>query len=205
VFDGNGKKITDMKDLGLTFGTTMETVMKKTIPDAIARLTTVLEGLAKFLGITLPKAAEDGASDAQKSLDDLSVPDLTVHVGFDTSGVPTLPDFPRHVNDDGTVSVDGSSTGSIVRPWGLQRFAGGGLVGPDNRLVAVSDGELIMNVGQQKHVADALKSPGVVENHFHGPVLAERDYVERMGEWILTGIRRHNLPQFGRLVRTVAP
>ena len=29
VFDEDGKKITDMKDLGLTFGTTMETTMKK--------------------------------------------------------------------------------------------------------------------------------------------------------------------------------
>ncbi len=201
LFDENGKKITDMKDLGLTFGTTMETVMKKTIPDAIAKLTTVLEGLAKFLGITLPGAAEDGADQTQAALDGITPPDLTFRPTVDLSGLPSSSDFPQ------PQQIEGSSTGSIVRPWGLQHFASGGIAGPDNRLVAVSDGELIMNVAQQKNVAGALQGGGgdIIIN-FNGTVLAAKEYIEQhVVEPVLTGIDRYHRARFGRLVAAVTP
>lgn len=126
LFDENGKKITDLKDFGLTFGTTMETVMKKTIPDAIAKLTIVLEGLAKFLGITLPDAAKDGADKAQSELNDITPPDLTVHVKtqFDPSETPDYSGgFDGHTYGDGASSPEGFAGGS----GGFRNFGTGTL------------------------------------------------------------------------------
>jgi hypothetical protein len=74
VFDADGKKITDMSQLGLTFGDTMETVMTVTIPNAIAQLTAVLQGIATFLGIRLPEAAQTGAAGVQGALDGITPP-----------------------------------------------------------------------------------------------------------------------------------
>lgn len=166
VFDDNGKKITDIKDLGLIFGDTMETVMKKTIPDAIAKLTTVLEGLAKFLGIDLPKAAEDGAADTQNSLDGITPPDLTVHVKtqFDPASSPD------YNNPDNAPPPEGSWRGSFVRPWGLQYLAAGGLAaalatgafiprGSDTIPAMLTPGEGVVNTLGMSHLGiDGLRS-----------------------------------------------
>src|SRR6185503_11772494 len=141
LFDENGKKITDMKDLGLTFGTTMETVMKKTIPDAIARLTVVLEGLAKFLKIDLPGAAAAGADGMQDEFDK-NAPVLRPKIEWPDGG-PTG-DWPSGFNGQ----PDGASTGAWVRPWGLQHLARGGFARTDTVAAMLTPGELVLNAAQ---------------------------------------------------------
>lgn len=152
VFDENGNKITSMSQLGLTFGTTMQTVMTQTIPNALARLNAILEGFANFFKITLPQAAESGAAGIQDAIDGITGKDVTVqvHSAFD----PNAPDVGGFT---GQVAPDGGATGAFVQPWGLQHFARGGFArGTDTIPAMVSPGELIMTVAQQKNVASAL-------------------------------------------------
>jgi hypothetical protein len=86
VFDANGQKITNIDQLGLKFGTTMQQAMK-TVETSISRLNVILEGLAKFLGITLPKAAQTGADGVNDALGDIEDPEINVRVN--------VPDIPR--------------------------------------------------------------------------------------------------------------
>lgn len=119
LFDADGKKIENLGELGLTFGDTMQTVMSD-IKTAIGSLELVLRGLADFFGITLPAAAQKGADGVQGALDGIEAPDLTVRVGYDTSG------FPKGGGYD-VPAAETSARGSFVRPWGLQYLAAGGL------------------------------------------------------------------------------
>lgn len=147
-WDDNNHKITDISQLGLTFGTTMETTMAK-VETSIGRLALVLEGLAKFLGITLPKAAEDGAEKISDAFDDLD-PVITPRV-----------DWPKETwgyGGDGPV-LDGAATGARVTPFGLQHLKGGGFArGTDTVPAMLTPGELVINAAQQANLAAALSA-----------------------------------------------
>lgn len=171
-WDDNKHKITDITQLGLTFGTTMETTMRM-VGEATDRLVLVLEGLAKFLGITLPKKAEDGAADVQAALDGIEAPDLTVKVDFDVEKLPKIPsggwvpDVPE---------IQGAATGAKVKPWGLQHFA----KGTDTIPAMLTPGELVLNAAQQKSLGNALSAGSVVVNltMYVDGVFSEHDLVQ---------------------------
>ncbi len=168
LLDANGKEITDLGSLGLTFGDTMETVMKVTIPNALDRLNTVLDGLAKFLGIDLPAAAKTGADGIQDHLDDITPPDLTVHVGAIYDGFKNSPDF-----NGQTQVLDGAASGGLVTDIGIQHFAMGGRVlrfmpqGTDTQPAMLTPGEVVLNAAQQKNVAGEMGGGTTVVNHYH--------------------------------------
>lgn len=131
VYDENGGKITDITELGLTFGGTMETVVGR-IETVFDRLLLVLEGMARFFKVTLPGAAEDGASGIQDALDSIDVPDLTVPVTYD---YPDPADY--HTETQGFTygegrpgDVGGAFRGGLVTARGVQHFAQGGKVLP---------------------------------------------------------------------------
>lgn len=194
VFDQDGKKITNIEQLGLTFGTTMESTMK-TVGTAVDRLNLILEGLAKFLGIELPKAAQQGAEGVSDALAGIEEPTIDVNIRIPEEFRKDFPagDFPVLV-------PDGASRGAKVQPWGLEYFAHGGFArGRDTIPAMVSPGELIINTAQQENVAAALTRPSTFEFHAHGPVLAEDDYLERKANVILRGIERYFMREFERL------
>jgi hypothetical protein len=163
VFDTDGKKIGNMEELGLTFGDTMETVMTVTIPDAIGKLTLVLEALAKFFGITLPGAAEDGVGGINDALRDIEVPEINIPINYD---VPKPRDFPDAVPNGGGEyqSADGAASGGLVGANGIQRFANGGRVlnfqprGTDTVPAMLTPGEVVLNAAQQRNLAGAIDS-----------------------------------------------
>ncbi len=188
VFDENGDKITDINKLGLKFGTTMQEAMTK-VEGAVDRLTVVLEGLARFLGIDLPKAAAKGADKIQDELDAISLPNLS------------LPNITSQ--DELERKVPGyAATGGLVKPWGIQHFAEGGMArGTDTVRAMLTPGEVILNAAQQKNVAGAITDNRPIVFNFHGPVLAAKEYVEReLIEPILNEIQRNHLSRFRRLV-----
>jgi hypothetical protein len=141
LYDENGKKITDMKDTGLTFGTTMETTMK-TVGSAVDKLTDVLANLAKFLADKLPAAAKEGAAETNEELGKIKDPVVTVKYRDEGPGSPTFvppPDSP------------GAAIGARVQPWGLQHLASGGLArGTDTVPAMLTPGELVLNKDQQR-------------------------------------------------------
>lgn len=187
VFDKDGKKITDMSQLGLTFGQTMETVMTQTIPSAIAKLTLVLEGIAKFLGIKLPEAAQTGADKVQTELDGIEPPDLTIDVDFDIAKFKLPKNIPREFD------IEGFQHGSD----GIRDFGSGTLAMLHGREAVVTEGQL-----KQAASASQMDSMGAVtiENHFHGAVLAEKSYVaQHVTEPVLESIERYFLRKFARL------
>lgn len=141
VFDKDGKKITDMKDLGLTFGTTMETTMAK-VGLATDRLTLVLEDLAKFLKEKLPNAAKEGAEKTNDELGKIEDPVVTVKYRDEGPGSPGFVPPPES---------PGAASGARVRPWGLQHLASGGLArGTDTVPAMLTPGELVLNKDQQR-------------------------------------------------------
>ncbi len=175
VFDENGKKITDIKDLGLTFGTTMQSTMAK-VETSVGRLALVLEGLAKFLGITLPKAAADGADKIDKAFDDLD-PVITPRVEW--------PEFPD--GQAGAVTVpDAAATGARVTPFGLQHLKGGGFArGTDTVPAMLTPGELVINAAQQANLAAALSAGAarptlIIERLEVSGVFSENDFQTTM-------------------------
>jgi hypothetical protein len=108
VFDENGKNIHDMTQLGLTFGTSMETTMKK-VEGAVDRLAGVLEGLARFLGVTLPRKAEEGADGVNEALDGIKNPVIKPRVEW-----PEGFDVPEFAEGSGGIRDFGSGTPAIL-------------------------------------------------------------------------------------------
>jgi TP901 family phage tail tape measure protein len=114
VFDEDGKKITNMSQLGLTFGTTMETTMTK-VGQATDRLVLVLEDLAKFLKDKLPAAAKTGAEGVNRELDKIEDVEVDVNVnppsGLPDKNAPTgEPQVPGFATGSGGVMDFGAGT-----------------------------------------------------------------------------------------------
>lgn len=172
VFDADGKKITDISQLGLKFGTTMETAMK-TVATAVSRLTTVLEGLAKFLGIELPKAAEEGVDGINDELKKIVIPDFDPKI--DIGRVPDFsqPDVPQF------------KTGSE----GVQDFGSGTLAMLHGREAVITESDLRRNATASFQGA----APITINNEFHiDGVFSEGDLVQT--------IQRRFIPIFNRSI-----
>jgi hypothetical protein len=97
-----------MTQLGLTFGTSMETTMKK-VEGAVDRLAGVLEGLARFLGVTLPRKAEEGADGVNEALDGIKNPVIKPRVEW-----PEGFDVPEFAEGSGGIRDFGSGTPAIL-------------------------------------------------------------------------------------------
>lgn len=184
VFDADGKKITNINDLGLTFGTTMQTTMAK-VETAVGRLSLVLEGLARFLGVKLPEAAERGVDGINDALDGIETPVIKPRIEF-----PESPNPGDHSGDH--QSVDGASTGARVTPFGLQHLKGGGFArGTDTIPAMLTPGELVLNAAQQANLGAALAGGGrggptlVVEQLIVTGVFSEGDLKQTMVRHIL--------------------
>lgn len=186
VFDENGNKVTDITQLGLKFGVTMETAMTS-VGKAVDRLTLVLEALARFLGIELPKAAEKAADGINDALDDIEDPEINVRVN-----VPKIPspDFPT----DWDFEPESFGVGS----GGIRDFGSG--------TPAILHGREGVYTEQQMAMMQRSSGPVTIENHFHGPVLAEDAYVEQhFGRPILQSFVRYHQEEFRRAVELVKP
>lgn len=195
VFDENGNKITSMSQLGLTFGTTMQTVMTQTIPNALARLNAILEGFANFFKITLPQAAETGAAGIQDAIDGITGKDVTVqvHSAFDPNA-PDVGGFTGQV-------AEGFASGS----GGFRNF-GTGTRAILHGVEAVVTPEQLAEMRRQPSAPLGMADSGkvTIENHFHGPVLAEKDYVEQnLSGIVLDGFIRYHKSKLTRVVASV--
>jgi hypothetical protein len=96
-------------------------------------------------------AAEQAARDAQAAMDGLTAPDLTINVGFNTSGWENSPDA-------GGQTAGASSRGSYVSPWGLSYFKQGGVAG----MLAASLAALFVPRGTDRIPAMLSVGEGVV-------------------------------------------
>lgn len=173
VFDADGKKITDISQLGLKFGTTMETAMK-TVATAVSRLTTVLEGLAKFLGIELPKAAEEGVEGINDELKKIEIPDFDPKID-----IGRVPDF----SEQG--GIPQFHTGSN----GVQDFGSGTLVNLRGREAVITESDLRANAATSFQAA----APVVVNLTMHvDGVFSEGDLVQT--------VQRRIVPIFNRTI-----
>lgn len=145
LFDKNGDKVTNLSDLGLTFGTDMVTATKN-VQDALTHLADVIE---KILG---PKLS-----------------DITQKTNDIAGAASKIPDNP--FKDWSTPDLPGdsnfASTGGRVTAHGIQHFARGGVVlpfvprGPDRVPIMAEPGELILNAAQQHAVGAALSASNV--------------------------------------------
>lgn len=139
IYDDNGVKITDMKDLGLTFGSTMEKTMKDVVTPAIQHLADVIQN-------TLGPAIKN-------------IPQPTI-VGHVTWNVDT-PDF----SGFNGANADGSARGSLVTSAGLQYFDRGRVLsftprGTDTVPAMLTPGEMVLNENQQKAVSALMGRGG---------------------------------------------
>jgi hypothetical protein len=82
-----------------------------------------------------------------------SIPAINVPVNY-SYNIPPPPDFSQYGQ------VPGASTGGIVVPSGIEHFAGGGMVGEDNRIIAAKDGEVVLNDSQQKNLLGLASGRG---------------------------------------------
>ena len=153
IFDADGKKITDITKLGLTFGSTMETTMK-TVGTAVDKLGSVLERLAKILEDRFPAAAREGVEGINDELKKIDVPVIVPRVEmpeFSDTPPPPPTDFPA------------AATGGWVHAWGIQRLAAGGFArGTDTVPAMLTPGELVLNRDQQRALF-AAKTPVAVQ------------------------------------------
>lgn len=186
LLDDNGNKITDLTQLGLTFGTTMQESMR-TVGQAVDRLTLVLEGLAKFLGIALPNAAEKGADKIQDALDSIEAP--TISVDFD---VPEGITYGEGRPGD----IPGFEKGS----GGIKDFGSGQLAVLHGREGVFTEDQLRSFAASAQTSGSAGAMAPAINITFTGAVLATRDYIERevVGP-VLDGIERYHLKRFARL------
>jgi hypothetical protein len=138
LFDSNGKKVTDLTQLNLTFGKTM-TQGFQSVTDAITKLADVLtKGLAGGF-----QAATDKANGLGDAINHLPT-DHAVHVRFDDSGGPTL-----------------AATGGFVTAHGVAQYlaAGGfpgGPRGSDTVPAWLTPGERVLSVAQNQALTMAM-------------------------------------------------
>jgi hypothetical protein len=190
----------------------------------MGRLLTVLEGMAKFFGVTLPNAAEDGAADIQASLDSIEVPDLTIDVDYN------LPDLPNITSQDELErKVPGYGfMGGLVTEQGIQRFAQGGKVlnfvprGMDTVPAMLAPGEGVVNhagmgvLGEEGLRAlnrgQAGSSGGTVVKfergaiHIEGSLIQEHDLEKVVGDAAIAAVEKGGrcYGRFSKLVKQAA-
>lgn len=133
--DVAGDKLTDLE--GLTFAETLD-----------KKFTTLID--------TIQKLADAISRSLGTAIDNL--PDRTIHIGFDVDRPPGF-GF-----DDENHRF--AASGGLVTATGLQHFGTGGRVlpflprGTDRVPAMLTPGELVLNVAQQRNVADGLGGGG---------------------------------------------
>lgn len=132
--DDAGNKITDLKDVGVTFATTMTEGFQKVV-DKLQELIAKIPDLASSFA---------------------NIPAVSVPVNFQYN-YPSAPDFSQFGQN---VGIPGASTGGAVILSGLQRFASGGDVVP----IMAAPGEVILNDSQQKRILGLANGGGSVSN-----------------------------------------
>lgn len=117
-------------------------------------------------------------------------------------------DFPD-TNSFPDVGADGSPTfartGGMVGQAGIQYFRKGGPVGPDTVPAYLSPGEMVLTRDQQRQFFEGQQRDGqtvVVQQHFHGAVLAQREYIEKhVAEPVLDAIARDHKEKLRRVIK----
>lgn len=127
--------------------------------DASNRMVDVLEAMATFMGVTLPRAAETGANGVQNALDSITAPDLSADVNYHVN----YPDTPRGLNEASPMSMGGivkpiyASLGTTVTPW-MPR-------GTDVVPAMLTPGEQVRSVAQVQADKQKQSAPQEV-NHY---------------------------------------
>jgi hypothetical protein len=142
--DDAGKKITDMKDLGVTFAETMTEGFNKVVD----KLTELINKIS----------ATTGAINAIPNSKTISIETV-----YSTVGAPS---------SDQVQDVSGASAGGYVTDYGIQHFGGGGVVlpfrpmGTDTVPAMLTPGEMVLTKRQQRAVFGSGSAPTIDMSEF---------------------------------------
>ncbi len=137
IFDANGNKISDISQLGLTFGSDMT--------DGLAAVNNAIGNVTTGLQTGLAGGFSQATADAQKLTDLLTK-------------LPTNSTFTEHIVVDGSVpggAATGAAMGGLVTSTGVDQYlAGGGPVwsprGSDTVRAMLTPGERVLSVPENR-------------------------------------------------------